>query len=74
MMRNMIRRGIRAVRDGEEPPSPMLRNGSVVPTYSHDRVVPGITPAPTAEADRQLLRRVARGVVEDTVRTGLSAA
>src|SRR5580704_6435115 len=61
MMRNMIRRGIRAVGKGEELASPMLRNGSAVPTYSHDRVVSGIAPAPTLEEDRLLLRQVARG-------------
>jgi hypothetical protein len=74
MMRNMIRRGIRAVKKGEQLESPMLRNGSAVPTYSHDRVVSGIAPAPTAEADRQLLRRVARGVVKETVKTGRTDA
>src|SRR6267143_781021 len=39
MMRNMIRRGIRAVGNGEALESPMLRDGAAVPTYSHDRVV-----------------------------------
>jgi phenylpropionate dioxygenase-like ring-hydroxylating dioxygenase large terminal subunit len=70
MMRNMIRRGIRAVCDGEEVDSPMLRNGAAVPTYSHDRVVSGVAPAATPEADRQLLREVARGVVAATVKAG----
>jgi nitrite reductase/ring-hydroxylating ferredoxin subunit len=72
MMRNMIRRGIRTVGNGEELESPMLRNGASVPTYSHDRVVAGIAPAPTPEADRQKLREVARNVVRETVKTGLS--
>jgi nitrite reductase/ring-hydroxylating ferredoxin subunit len=70
MMRNMIRRGIRAVRDGEEVDSPMLRNGAPVPTYSHDRVVPGVAPASTPEQDRQLLREIARTVVTKTVNAG----
>jgi nitrite reductase/ring-hydroxylating ferredoxin subunit len=74
MMRNMIRRGIRAVRGGEDLASPMLKNGAAVPTYSHDRVVSGIAPAPTPEADRQLLREVARGVVAETVEAGLAGA
>src|SRR6266851_1580584 len=72
MMRNMIRRGIRAVAKGEELKSPMRRNGAPVATYSHDRIVAGIAPAPTPEADRRLLREVARGVVRETVATGLS--
>ena len=71
IMRNLIRRGIRTVKKGEELDSPLLRNGSAVPTYSHDRVVAGIAPAMTPEADRQLLRKVARGVVRETVKTGL---
>jgi hypothetical protein len=74
MMRNMIRRGIRAVQGGEALDSPILYKGAAVPTYSHDRVVSGIAPAPTLEADRQLLREVARGVVAQTVKTGLATA
>jgi hypothetical protein len=74
MMRSMIRRGIRAVAKGEALKSPMLHNGAAIPTYSHDRVVSGIAPAPTPEADRKLLREVARGVVRETVKTGLETA
>jgi len=74
MMRNMIRRGIRAVGNGEELESPMLHNGAAIPTYSHDRVVAGIPAAPTPEADRKKLREVARGVVRETVKTGLASA
>jgi len=72
MMRNMIRRGIHAVRDGEDIAHPMLGNGAAVPTYSHDRVVSGVAPASTPETDRRLLREVARSVVAETVKTGLS--
>ena len=67
-----MRRGIRAVGKGEALESPMLRNGAAVPTYSHDRVVAGIPPAATQEADRKKLREVARGVVRETLKTGLS--
>jgi nitrite reductase/ring-hydroxylating ferredoxin subunit len=74
MMRNMIRRGIRAVQGGAALDHPMLRNGAAVPTYSHDRVVSGIAPAATPEADRQLLREVARNAVAETVKTGLATA
>jgi phenylpropionate dioxygenase-like ring-hydroxylating dioxygenase large terminal subunit len=72
MMRNMIRQGIRTVRKGEALDHPTLHNGSAVPTYSHDRVVSGIAPAATPEADRLLLREVARGVVAETVKNGLA--
>jgi nitrite reductase/ring-hydroxylating ferredoxin subunit len=74
MMRNMIRRGIRAVQGGEDLGHPMLKNGAAVPTYSHDRVVSGIPPAPTPEADRKLLREVARGVVARSVEAGVADA
>src|SRR5580704_16858871 len=73
MMRNMIRQGIRTVKAGEELGSPMLCNGGAVPTYSHDRVVPGIPLAVTPEADRKRVREVARGVVREAVRGGLDA-
>jgi phenylpropionate dioxygenase-like ring-hydroxylating dioxygenase large terminal subunit len=74
MMRNTIRRGIRAIRNGEDLEYPILRNGASVPTYSHDRVVSGIPPAPTPEEDKQLLREVARNVVAGTLRSGSAEA
>ncbi len=74
MMRNMIRRGVRAVGAGEDLGYPILKNGSALPTYSHDRIVAGIAPAATKEADRKLLREVARNVVAESVSTGLAQA
>jgi phenylpropionate dioxygenase-like ring-hydroxylating dioxygenase large terminal subunit len=71
MMRNMIRKGIRAVRDGEDLDYRILRNGSAIPTYCHDQVVAGIAPAATPQEDRKLLRKVAYELVAETVRTGL---
>lgn len=72
MMRNLIRRGIRAVQNGEDPGHRILRNGDAVPTYSHDRVIAGIPPAATPEEDRRLLREVARNVVTQTIRDGFA--
>jgi hypothetical protein len=74
MMRNMLRRGIRAVRDGEDLGYPILKNGTALPTYSHDRLVPGIATAATPDADRRLLREVARDVVARTVKAGSAEA
>jgi phenylpropionate dioxygenase-like ring-hydroxylating dioxygenase large terminal subunit len=74
MMRNMIRKAIRAADAGEDFGYPVPAAGAVVPTYSHDRLVPGIAPAATPEADRRLLREVARNVVAEAVRTGLTQA
>ena len=73
MMRNMIRRGIRAVGNGEDLDYRILRNGPAIPTYCHDRVISGIAPAPTPQGDRRLLRELARSMVEEAVRTGLVA-
>jgi phenylpropionate dioxygenase-like ring-hydroxylating dioxygenase large terminal subunit len=73
MMRNMIRHAVRANRAGKDLASPMPRNGAPVPTYSHDQVVAGIAAATTPEADRQLIREVARKVVADSIETGLPA-
>jgi nitrite reductase/ring-hydroxylating ferredoxin subunit len=72
MMRNMIRRGIRTVRNGENLDYRILRNGPAIPTYCHDRVILGIAPAPTPEEDRRLLREHGRNVIEQSVRVGLN--
>jgi hypothetical protein len=70
MMRNMIRQGVRDVRNHQDLDYPILRNGSAIPTYCHDQVVAGIAMAPTPQEDRLLLRDVARRLVADVVRTG----
>jgi hypothetical protein len=72
MMRNMIRRGIRAVRNGESLDYRILRDGTAIPTYCHDRVISGMTTAPTPEEDRRMLRERGRNVVEESVRVGLA--
>jgi hypothetical protein len=74
MMRSMIRRGIRAVQNGEDLGYGIPPNGGAIPTYSHDRVVAGIPPAATPEADKQLLREVARNVVAGTIAAGSAEA
>jgi len=43
---------------------------SAIATYSHDRVVSGVMAAATADADRKVLRKVARRVVSDAVKAG----
>ncbi len=67
MLRNMLRRGIRAVQSGADPQYIGYQAGQVIPTYSQDRVVAGIPPAPTPEEDRLLLREMARKVVEEAI-------
>ena len=67
MMRNMIRQAIRTTQAGVIQHL-TAGHAKVVATFAHDRVVSGIPPAATPEADRQLLREVARNVVIDAVR------
>src|SRR6266851_3282988 len=47
MLRNMVRRGIRAVQEGADPVQPGPQNGRGIATFAHDRVVPGIPAAAT---------------------------
>jgi hypothetical protein len=68
MMRNMIRQGIRTIGNGADHRGNGSRNGKVIPTFAHDRVLPGLPPAPTPEEDRRLLREIARKVVADSIR------
>ena len=65
MLRNMIRWGIRAAQQGADPRHNSHQTGQVIWTYSQDRVITGTPPAPTPEADRQLLREIGRKVVAD---------
>jgi nitrite reductase/ring-hydroxylating ferredoxin subunit len=74
MLRNMLRRGIRAVQNGADPTPGLWQDGQIIPTYSQDRVVAGIPPASTPAEDRQLLREVARKVVEDCCRGSVEHA
>src|SRR5262249_32638813 len=67
MLRNMVRRGIRAVQSGDDPRHDGTQNGKAVATYGHDRVVSGIPPAATLDEDKRLLREVARGVVTEMI-------
>ncbi len=68
MLRNMLRRGIRAVQHGADPAHVIPKDGQAIPTYAHDQVVSGIPPAPTPEEDRRRLREIGRKVVEDCQR------
>jgi hypothetical protein len=74
MMRNMIRRGIRTVKSGGNLDYRILHNGGAIPTHSHDRVVSGIPPAGSPDADKQLLRDTARKVVSGTIAAGSAEA
>ena len=66
MMRNIIRRGIRAARKGEDPQGVSHSDGGVIPTYALHRVL-HIPPAPTLEEDRRLLLDTAQRTVQDRI-------
>ncbi|MGC2201276.1 MAG: hypothetical protein WA633_14170 [Stellaceae bacterium] len=70
MLRNLVRRGIRAVERGDDPGPIDVQNGQVTATFGHDHVVSGIPNAATAEEDRRLLRQVARNVVAEMIAAG----
>jgi phenylpropionate dioxygenase-like ring-hydroxylating dioxygenase large terminal subunit len=61
-LRNHIRRGIRAVDNGEAPKSVASRNGEPVPTYTHDTVMR--IPPPLNGDDEALLTELGRKVTE----------
>jgi hypothetical protein len=68
MLRNIVRRGIRAVQDGQDPEHVLWKEGQIIPTYSNHTVKPA-PEAPTPEAEAQLLyetgRQVAEGYLKD---------
>ena len=66
MLRDIVRRGIKAIQMGEDPEGVTFHDNGVVPTYSHDRVVT-VPRAPTYEEDREQLRQTGRRVVEESV-------
>ena len=63
MFRQRVRHGIRAVQAGRTPDGLCREAGAVIATYCNDTVV-RVSPAPTAEDDRQLMRSTARNLAE----------
>ena len=61
MFRKLLRREIRAVHAGQKPCGPSPKEGETIPTYCRNAVL-RLPPAPTPEADRQLLRDTGRRV------------
>ena len=63
MFRNQIRRGIRAVKAGDEPLGLCHTAGAVIPTYCNDTVV-CVATATTPTTDKQLMRETGRRLAE----------
>lgn len=55
MLRNQLRRGIRAVRDGREPAGWCREEGVAIPTYCNNTVVQ-MPPAASEAADKNMMR------------------
>jgi phenylpropionate dioxygenase-like ring-hydroxylating dioxygenase large terminal subunit len=63
MFRNQIRRGIRAVKAGDEPQGLSVDAAAAIPTYCNDTVV-RVPRAESPIADRQLMRETGRRLAE----------
>lgn len=65
MLRKLLRRDIRKVAAGEEPPRSTLRSGGLIPTYCHDTVlaIPPIADVDDLELQEEIGRRVTEIVI-----------
>ncbi len=63
MFRNQLRRGMRAVRAGDDPAGLCRNNGAVIPTYCNDTIV-HLPPAAESGMDRRLMRETGRQLAE----------
>jgi hypothetical protein len=61
LFRKLLRAGIAAVRNGDDPPGVVRQDAGPIPTYSQDTIL-RIPPQATPAADRELLRETARKV------------
>jgi nitrite reductase/ring-hydroxylating ferredoxin subunit len=63
MFRNLVRRGIRAAKAGQDPIGLCRDAGAVIPTYCNDTIV-RVPLADDPEMDRQLLRQTGRRLAD----------
>ncbi len=63
MFRQQVRRGIRAVQEGQDPQGLSRDAGAIIPTYCNDTVV-AVPPAATADEDRVVMRQTGRALAE----------
>ena len=62
MMRKLIREGVRALKNGKELTALERKPDEVISTYSQNRVL-RVAPAPTEDADRDMMREIGRQVM-----------
>jgi len=63
MFRKLLRAGIRAVKNGQDPKGLVRTPGAPIPTYAQDTVL-RVPPEATPEAERALLREIGGKVAE----------
>jgi hypothetical protein len=68
MLRNQIRRGIKAVKSGADPVGLFREDAGMIPTYCNNTVV-RIPPAKTPELDKKLMRETGRRLAEGYLKT-----
>jgi nitrite reductase/ring-hydroxylating ferredoxin subunit len=71
MFRNLVRKGIRAVQNGEEPQGIFREKGEVIPTYGND-TVKRIPRTGSIEEDKKLLRDTGRKWAESYLKNPAS--
>lgn len=68
MLRQLLRRELRRVADGQAPKLSELRAGGTVPTYCHDTVMELPVHPDGPDADREFLRTAGRAITDIVVR------
>lgn len=69
MLRQLLRRQIRRVAEGQAPTLSPVRAGDLVPTYAHDTVIQvPPTDSADAQADAERLRAIAKGITDIVVK------
>ena len=67
MMRRLIREGIDATKNGDNPKAVNAGSEGYVPTYANDTIVHEVPQATTAREDLQLLLEIGRKVAQEYV-------
>jgi len=74
MLRNVVREGVKAVQNGHDPKGINRDPGTIIPTYSNERLL-RIAQASTPDEDKKLLREIGQKVAQHTLQNppGLSS-
>ena len=67
MVRRILREGIEAVLQGQDPKGVIRNTNSPIPTYGNDTIVRNIPPAATPEEDKLLQMEVGRNVATEYI-------